>query len=99
MKTTKAVLALAALLAGVFATESAFAWHRARVGVGFYFGVPIGGFPTIRPTLLRTTHRRTTRRRSRSPMSSRARRKPPRRPLPRRATGITARIPARTTLT
>ena len=44
MKTTRTVLALAALLAGVFATESAFAWHRGRVGVGLYFGVPIGGY-------------------------------------------------------
>ena len=44
MKTTKAVVALALLLAGAFITESAFAWHRARVGVGLYFGVPIGGY-------------------------------------------------------
>ena len=44
MKTTKTVLALAAILAGLFVTESAFAWHRARVGVGLYFGVPIGGY-------------------------------------------------------
>ena len=43
MKTTKAVLVLATALFGLFATESAFAWHRARVGVGLYFGVPIGG--------------------------------------------------------
>lgn len=42
--TTKSVFALAVLLAGVFVTESAFAWHRARVGVGFYFGVPVGGY-------------------------------------------------------
>jgi hypothetical protein len=44
MKKTRAVLALAVILAGAFATESAFAWHRARVGVGFYFGVPLGGY-------------------------------------------------------
>ena len=44
MKTTKAVLALAVILCGLFATESAFAWHRGRVGVGFYFGVPVAGW-------------------------------------------------------
>lgn len=46
MKITKAVLALALVLAGAFAAESAFAWHRghARVGVGLYFGVPVGGW-------------------------------------------------------
>ena len=44
MKTTKAVLALAAVVGGLLATPSAFAWHRAHVGVGFYFGVPVGGW-------------------------------------------------------
>ena len=44
MKTTKAVVVLAAVLAGVLVAESAFAWHRGRVGVGLYFGVPIGGY-------------------------------------------------------
>ena len=44
MKTKKVVIGLAAILAGLLATESAFAWHRARVGVGLYFGVPIGGY-------------------------------------------------------
>jgi len=44
MKTTKAVIALATVIFGLLATESAFAWHRARVGVGFYFGVPVTGY-------------------------------------------------------
>src|SRR5262249_55207828 len=44
MKTTKAVIALATVVLGLLATESAFAWHRARVGVGFYFGVPVAGY-------------------------------------------------------
>ena len=44
MKTTKAVIALATLVLGLLATESAFAWHRARVGVGLYFGVPVAGW-------------------------------------------------------
>ena len=44
MKTTKAVIALATVILGLLATESAFAWHRARVGVGFYFGVPVAGW-------------------------------------------------------
>ena len=44
MKTTKAVIALATVILGLLATESAFAWHRGRVGVGLYFGVPIGGW-------------------------------------------------------
>ena len=44
MKTTKAVIALALVMLGVLATESAFAWHRGRVGVGFYFGVPVAGW-------------------------------------------------------
>ena len=48
---SKAVLALAVVLAGVLAAEPALAWHhsRVRVGVGFYFGVPVAGFPYYYP--------------------------------------------------
>ena len=51
MKTTRTVLALALLTAGFLAAEPAMAWHhgRARVGVGFYFGVPVSGFPYYYP--------------------------------------------------
>lgn len=44
MRTTKAALALALVVFGMLATESAFAWHRARIGVGLYFGVPVAGW-------------------------------------------------------
>ena len=43
MKNTAKVLALAAaLLGGMLAADSALAWGRSRVVVGFHFGVPIG---------------------------------------------------------
>ena len=50
MKTSKASLALAIVLCGAFAAESAFAWGRARVGVGFYFGGPVAAFPYYYPS-------------------------------------------------
>ena len=49
--TTKAMVATAALLAAALVAEPAFAWghSRVRVGVGFYFGVPLAGFPYYYP--------------------------------------------------
>jgi hypothetical protein len=51
MKTTRSVLACVAMLAGVLAAGSALAWghSHARVGVGFYFGVPYAGYPYYYP--------------------------------------------------
>ncbi len=42
MRAAKIVLALVVVLVGVLATEPAFAWGRARVGI--YVGVPLVGF-------------------------------------------------------
>lgn len=42
--TRKTALILALLAFGFTAAESALAHGRGRVGVGFYFGVPIGGW-------------------------------------------------------
>ena len=52
MKTTRTILALALLTAGFLAAEPAMAWGnhgRVRVGVGFYFGVPVAAFPYYYP--------------------------------------------------
>ena len=49
--TTKAMVAMAVLLTAALVAEPAFAWghSRVRVGVGFYFGVPLAGFPYYYP--------------------------------------------------
>ena len=49
--TTKAMVATAVLLTAALVAEPAFAWGRShvRVGVGFYFGVPLAGFPYYYP--------------------------------------------------
>ena len=48
---TKAIVATAAILCAALAAEPALAWGhaRARVGVGFYFGVPLAAFPYYYP--------------------------------------------------
>ena len=50
-KVTKTFAVLAVLLATLLAAESAFAWghSRVRVGVGFYFGAPVLGYPYYYP--------------------------------------------------
>lgn len=50
MRTTKAVLALAIVLAGAFASESALAWRsHSRLHLGIHFGVPLAGWGYYTP--------------------------------------------------
>ena len=41
MKTTRTVAAVAVMLMAALAAAPAFAWHHARVRVGFFVGVPL----------------------------------------------------------